>query len=333
MPSFARASFAQDLLNVEKLSTPTLEHALCRVDVETEKGYGGRTLRSSWQLGSIAVLHALSWFLASATSYAYRTGEDSADLAGRGRVTWGSPRVGFTLKTGDLPDGVSQADVELALATALDAWKAPDCTAIEPYFAGWTPDEPASKDGVNTIAWIADWAKRGYPTQSPGYTDMQYHGHDGRWEIADADVLLDATGYDWTVEPDHDTSLQAVLTHELGHALGLLHPCELGGTDDAPDCSEASADDLASTMYPLYSVAQASLESDDLSGICYLYPAAGACIPDCGPDAACIDGECRVPCEDELCEAGEVCGYWGCAAEGSCTERDCNGQVCESEGD
>jgi hypothetical protein len=232
----------------------------------------------------------------------------------------------------ELPAGVSQEDMEQALATALDAWKATACTAVEPYFAGWSADGPASKDGVNTIAWIADWGERGYPTQSPGYTDIQYHGHDGIWEIADADVYLDAASYDWTLETERDTSLQAVLTHELGHALGLLHPCELDGAQGTPACSAASADELATTMYPLYSAAQASPEADDLAGICYLYPAEGTCAPGCGPQTECVDGECRAFCDDGLCQVGEVCGYWGCAPEGSCTERSCDGQACENEG-
>ena len=220
--------------------------------------------------------------------------------------------------------------MELAVASALDAWKATDCTAVEPYFAGWTADEPASKDGVNTIAWIGDWAERGYPTQSPGYTDMQYRGHDGIWEIADADIYLDAGGYEWTIERDHDTSIEAVLTHELGHALGLLHPCELDHTADAPDCSESNADQQATTMYPLYSAAQASPATDDLSGICYLYPVEGACSPGCGPQTNCIEGECRALCGDALCQVGDVCGYWGCSPRNGCTERSCTGHVCDT---
>lgn len=271
-------------------------------------------------------------FLAPAVSYAYRTGEDSTDLSGRGRVAWTAARVGFTLSERELPAGVSKSEMEQALAMALDAWKAPACTAVEPYFAGWTTEEPASRDGVSTIAWIADWAKRGYPAQSPGYTDMQYRGHDGAWEIADADVYLDATSYDWTITTDRDTSLPAVLTHELGHALGLLHPCELDAVDGAPACTEVSADELATTMYPLYSAEQASPEADDLAGICYLYPVAGACVPGCGTKQECIDGECRALCGDGLCRVGEVCGHWGCAPENSCTERLCTGRACDGDG-
>lgn len=303
-----------------------------RFDVETGKGYGPPTLRLTGQLGRLAILFAVGTALAPEISYAYRTGEDSEALAGRGRVAWSSPRVGFAMSEGDLPAGVTKDAMEQALAAAFDAWKGSDCTAVEPYFTGWTAEQPATKDGVNTIAWIGDWAKRGYPTQSPGYTDMQYRGHDGVWEIADADLYLDATSYDWTIEPDQDTSLQAVLTHELGHALGLLHPCELEGAEGAPDCAEASTEQLATSMYPLYSPAQASPEGDDLSGICYLYPAEGACVPACSPEAVCIEGECRVLCGIDFCEAGQVCGYWGCAPEGSCLERACDGQPCEGEG-
>lgn len=288
-------------------------------------------MRPTWQLGRVAVLLTAGVMLTASRARAFRTGEDSAELSGRGRVAWSSPRVGFTLSRAGLPAGLSQEDLGQALAQALEAWKSANCTAIDPYFAGWTADEPASKDGVNTIAWISDWKKQGYPALSPGYTDIQYRGHDGIWEIADADVYLDATGYAWTIAPGRDTSLQGVLTHELGHALGLLHPCELEAAEDAPDCAQASAEELATSMYPLYSAAQASLEADDLSGICYLYPTEGACHPDCTGDASCIEGECRAICGDDLCQPGAACGYWGCASAGSCTERNCEGQPCEND--
>ena len=266
-------------------------------------------------------------------AHAYRTGENSPELANRGRVAWASPRIAFSMNDALLPKGVTKAQMEEALASALDAWAAPDCGVVEPYFAGWTQDAAASKDGVNTIGWVEDWAGSGFPKLSPGTTVMQYRGHDGVWEIADADIYLDAGGYDWTTKVGADTSLQAVLTHEVGHALGMLHPCEPDGADGAPDCKGADSSEQATTMYPFYDAGQASLDADDVAGICYLYPVAGSCPQGCGHDEMCVDGECRAFCKDTLCAADEKCGFWGCASRNACLERYCFDAACNKTED
>jgi hypothetical protein len=263
-------------------------------------------------------------------AYAYRTSEDSPALSDRGRVAWASPHVAFSLNDASLPAGVTKAKMEEALAGALDAWAAPECSVVEPYFAGWTSDAAAAKDGVNTISWVDDWKERGFPSVSPGSTVMQYHGHDGIWEIADADIYLDAVSYDWTTAEGKDTSVQAVLTHEVGHALGLLHPCEPDGDDAAPDCKLASPGEQATTMYPFYDAAQASLDDDDVAGICYLYPVEGACPSDCGKNEMCVEGECRAVCGSNVCAAEETCGFWGCVPPGGCAERYCASTACST---
>jgi hypothetical protein len=84
-------------------------------------------------------------------------------------------------------------------------------------------------------------------------------------------------------------------------------------------------------MYPFYTVGQSTLEPDDEAGLCYLYPPAGACLPDCGRGEECVDGECRASCVSGLCEVGEVCGFWGCLPAGACTDRSCLGEACESD--
>jgi hypothetical protein len=270
--------------------------------------------------------------VATTPALAYRTGEDSPALAGRGRIAWSSNQVSFSLSSNDLPQGVTKAQVEEALSASLQTWIAPECSAIEPIFEGWTDAPPATRDGKNTIAWVNDWTKRGFPKLAPGNTDMQYRGHDDAWEIAEADVYLDAADFDWTTADGKDTSVQAVLTHELGHALGLLHPCEDGGADGAPACEDAPSDVEASTMYPFYSASQASLEADDVAGICYLYPADTDCKQLCLARETCVEGECRAMCGDDICAAGDACGPWGCANAEGCLDRDCVGHSCAGEG-
>jgi MYXO-CTERM domain-containing protein len=68
--------------------------------------------------------------------------------------------------------------------------------------------------------------------------------------------------------------LQNTLTHEVGHFLGLAHPC---GDAGEPSC--ASDPSFAqTTMYPVTTpgdVAKRTLSADDIAGVCAIYPDSG----------------------------------------------------------
>lgn len=265
------------------------------------------------------------------TAHAYRTGQDSPTLEGQGRVAWAQREVGFYLVEEGLPAGVTLEVVQQAVEASLAAWEGVECSEVRPFFAGWADASPAAMDGKNTIAWVSDWKRRGYPSSAPGNTDMQYRGRGGVWQIGEADVYLNTEDYEFSFGDGAGLEAEAVLTHELGHALGLLHPCEPKGADGAPNCDAVSEDVAATSMYPFYAVGQSSLAPDDEAGLCYLYPTEGVCSPDCGRGEECVDGECRASCSDGLCAVGEVCGFWGCLPAGSCTSRSCLGEKCRSD--
>jgi len=273
-----------------------------------------------------AVCFAMS--MCALPAQAYRTGEDSAELSGKGRIAWVNPDVSFYLSRKGLPAGISEAVAEDALSVALAAWQAPECSAVRPTFAGWVDDAPAPRDDANTVAWVSDWAARGLPKSVPGNTELTYRGLAGVWQIAEADVLLNAADFDWA-----KLSLATVLTHELGHALGLQHPCEDQGADGAPLCSDASDAELASVMYPDYDPTHGALGVDDVAGICYLYPPEQACQGGCGLNEVCIDRACHATCRESVCAVGEACGAWGCTPASGCLEADCEGHGCKNDGE
>lgn len=272
-----------------------------------------------------AALLALA--LASSHAWAFRSGEDTAALAGRGRVRLERSQLVVRLSRANLPDAITEPDAEQALQSALASWNAPACSSFSGSFGGWQDGSPQSGDGANTIGWVDDWAERGLPASAPGNTGLAYRSTGGAWSIDEADVLLNVD-QDWASLP-----LEDVLTHELGHALGLLHPCEDDGADNAPLCSNAAAETRASTMYPFYELERDSLAPDDIAGLCYLYPIEGGCAGGCGLHEACVDDECRATCDSNVCASGEACGAWGCAPAESCLLRDCSGQPCRTRAD
>lgn len=278
-----------------------------------------------------------SWFsctattavlLVSARAVAFRTAADSTELAGAGRVAWHDTQIGFALDVDALPQGISAEEAEAALAQAISAWDEPACSVARPTYSGRTTRGPTPRDGVNIIGWVDNWAARGFPASSAGSTDVQYKKTDDAWRIAEADVYL-SSALAWSVDGGANTKdVAAVLTHELGHALGLLHPCEPKGEGGAPKCTPEFA---ADTMYPLYDIGETSLADDDIAGLCYLYPPPAAECATCSETQACLDGACFETCHGAVCAAGEVCGFWGCTPHGTCLLEDCVGLKCETD--
>ncbi|MEJ7602262.1 MAG: MYXO-CTERM sorting domain-containing protein [Kofleriaceae bacterium] len=126
--------------------------------------------------------------------------------------------------------------------------------------------------------------------------------------LVDADIELNGKDFATTYmgqssgTADCGSEITNTLTHELGHLLGLEHPCLAGGdpprTDGSgnpvPSCSTSMGDPriVNATMYNFQScdeTEKASLSDDDIAGVCAIYPLAddpGTCAP-VGDDGGC----------------------------------------------
>jgi hypothetical protein len=136
--------------------------------------------------------------------------------------------------------------------------------------------------------------------------------------IVDADIEINATdpgNIPWAnLDPGSPPQkngilrfdLQASMTHEFGHFLGLAHTCigsgndgndqALGATDDqgqpVPDCATAGAPQNQSVMWYVVdaeSITKRVLTADDARGVCAIYPP-GAGLGSCTqntPDDGC----------------------------------------------
>ena len=209
---------------------------------------------------------------------------------------------------GEVPEslGVTPQQVERALVHAAKQWSDVPCSAIEIVYAGRTD----KTDG---------FAANEIPVE---FRNSRCHEVPGEPLLAaapcgDGGGIVANPDYQWTLLEDLDYipldelgfptayDLKAVMTHELGHVLGLSHP--------------PAEDEPLATMYPAYVMDghQAFLDADDRAGICFLYPRDGAeetCTSDAdciealeNPGAACVTIEGFSVCQKERGELGDYC--------------------------
>jgi hypothetical protein len=183
------------------------------------------------------------------------------------------------------------------------------------------------RDNVNVIkfrdtSWcrpaIGDDPARCYSPSAAGITTATFvddgsSSRDGA--IVDADVELN--GADFALANNGQTSgtqgcqseIRNTLTHELGHLLGLEHPCLAAGDPDridgdgnpVPACSATNDPKIVeATMYNFQDCGETkkeSLEADDIDAICTVYPIAddpGVCEPvGSGGGGCCSTGTSR----------------------------------------
>ncbi|MEM9074487.1 MAG: matrixin family metalloprotease, partial [Myxococcota bacterium] len=181
---------------------------------------------------------------------------------------------------------------------------------VEPVRTVGTSAQPG--DGRSTIEWVPNWSERGLGGDVAATTDVQLVREDGIWRIAEADVYLNGeVRWDVFHRGPITTSLEAVLVHEFGHVLGLLHPCE------GPSCDAVHQ---ASALFPTHEMNAGTLSADDVEGMCFLYPAS-SCAVSCGAGSVCVDGACEEVCTNESCEArpdGSLCRSDGECLSGLC---------------
>lgn len=205
---------------------------------------------------------------------------------------------------------------------SFDSWENNDCTSWQVSYMGGTSASPLnSGDGQ----WVMGWVESGWPYEpyAIGVTMVMF----GSGSIWGADIAFNAVSFTWTTSGGGGMNVdsQSIASHEEGHFLGLDHPaCTMG-----------------QTMCASYSggIRERDLTSDDIDGVCSLYPGTGpppTCTTsdDCDDFFECIEGDCKgmmcAPCsshddcgiEDDYCLSGFPDGnlYCGasCVTDGEC---------------
>lgn len=220
-----------------------------------------------------------------------------------------------------LPSGLGSREVRDALSRAAATWNAPACTAarIDVRVAN-NALVGGQRDGQNTIVFHRrNFCRAGvlragacYDKRMSATTTVNLGAEIpkiGEIAIKEIDIELNAVDFLWTVGSSRTLpsgnvmDLQTVLTHELGHALGLAHVCVHG--DQKPRhrdahgnsilrCADANAAVRASVMVPAGDIPfdlpipiKHELGADDLRAICAIYPAAPVEIRDVHSDVGC----------------------------------------------
>ncbi|HSZ80802.1 MAG TPA: hypothetical protein VLA14_00895 [Polyangia bacterium] len=248
---------------------------------------------------SVAVIAATLAVAGPARAYVRTRSEDNKWV-----LIWPNPRITMTVRTGGtLP--LPAADLVGAATRAAATWSAAANDTSVDYAVATSTAAPVTSafDGENSISFrSADWdAALGYAPDALALTTVWSKGG----AIVDADTEINSTdpNFTWAVLPDDpaaassspDVDLQNALTHELGHVIGLNHPCYLGDAPDPPEvdnegnpvlsCSDPSLPPSVrdATMYPSSLpglINERTLSADEILALHDLYPAGRAPVVD-----------------------------------------------------
>jgi matrixin len=198
----------------------------------------------------------------SAVAHAFRckVSEDYTYVS----LHWATRLVNYGVSQQQGSKSVSADTVLHAIDEAVAQWARPDCTDIRFEARGLVDQDDMT---TNKVVFLESWQ---YASDAVALTRTTYGTEDGlirggtidvneeRWFFADASLGCN----DSHAMPTYD--LQAVLTHEAGHLIGLDHTqpenyMKKPSPTMAPDVAECEMD-------------KREIKPDDINGLCVLYP-------------------------------------------------------------
>lgn len=190
--------------------------------------------------------------------------------------------VDYKISTWWLPDAEEPVG---AIYAAFTTWEDVESASVSFNYQGTTTDEhtPVDPDDENVIGWNADAYGYEYYTYAFGVAFIMWYDTE-TFQIDESDIILNIYWQWTTTGGTNKYDIQGIMTHEIGHLLGLDHTdWEVEyGLMDAVDFTQTYPERAAATMISgptFYATHTASdevlmrtLEQDDIDGISILYP-------------------------------------------------------------
>lgn len=224
------------------------------------------------------------------------------------KATWKVDALPVTVGFGGA--GLAGLDVDPVslLQVAMNPWQSVDCTLLRlKAQPSTTVLGSEAEDGKNDVlVHTTEWPST-FTVGAAGQTVIYVRGAD----VVEADIHLNARDYAFVLgDAPGKIDLQSVLTHELGHVIGVGH------TDVARATMNAG---LGS------GIGARSLERDDLDAVCALYPganaSAGCASSGCPAGFSCVGRTCQRAGERGV--AGHACADGARPCEGAGDAAEC----------
>ena len=204
-------------------------------------------------------------------------------------IRWHGRNLPYFIRAPAADSAFSVDEFTTIARRSFDSWQSPRCSDMSFEMAGvLTADapEPVSEIRIVTSGWT-EFAEE----SAVGLAQMIYLTTDGtiqRGRVSLNETL--ARLIDLPVSgpvpgglecnplgnrPHYD--IASVLTHEIGHFIGLAHPCQLDPSAEicpATDCADFNPD-IVPIMHPRVdpcTIDFRTLTTDDLDALCFLYP-------------------------------------------------------------
>ena len=220
-------------------------------------------------------------------------------------MSWNKATIGWAVAANG-SDDIPIDEAVGALQAAFNSWESVSCSTVSFQFTGTVNVNP-NKDIF--IRWLEQNWDMTVQDALGVTTNWQLNGDGSPKKV---EIFLNGASYVWATSGADDpfsnvNDLQAVATHEIGHAIGLDHPRHRFST-------------MWFTTFPGESEEARSLEDDDKRAACFLYPAAtftdGQLCDSCWNHQNCVSGACiNYPGDGPFCaqdcSGGKACpsGY------------------------
>jgi MYXO-CTERM domain-containing protein len=186
-------------------------------------------------------------------------------------VAWPGGCAGLSIDPRVLPPDFSRDQFRAQVTAAATRWAAADCMPGHPSFMLVEyPDCPHGAEyhrngpNANTVSFRTHWGEDAFhPPDAIAVTITSFGPDTGDLRDADTELNLrsptNPDGFEFTTGVPDPTriDLPTILTHELGHSLGLAH-----------------SDDPSAVMW--FAAGQGEqrrmLDPDDVAGVCAIYP-------------------------------------------------------------